>query len=119
RVTAARRLLLAAGLLARGLVSAPGHPGHTGRHAGQAAAAEHGFHLLLALEEVRHQLGDLADGDARALGDAGPAGAVDDLRIAAFGGRHGPDDGLGPVQVLVVDLLELLAVPARARQHAE
>ena len=121
RVAAARGLLL--GLLAGRLARPPGraaHAAHAGhrRHAGDAAA-EHGLHLLLALEEVRDQLGDLADGDAGTLGDARPAGAVDDLRVTPFLRRHGPDDGLGPVQVLVVDLLDLLPVLARAGQHAE
>ena len=97
---------------------AAGHGAHGGRHAGQAAA-EHGLHLLLALVEVRDQLRDFADGDARAVGDAGPAGTVDDLGVAPFLGRHGPDDGLGPVQVLVVDLGQQLAVLGRAGQHAE
>src|SRR5208282_4396153 len=119
RVAAARRPLLAL-LITRLLARRPAGPAEAGhrRHTGDAAA-EHRLHLLLALEEVRDQLGDLADGDPRALGDAGPAGAVDDLRVAAFLRRHGPDDRLGPVQVLVVDLLDLLPVPARARQHAE
>src|SRR5205823_12399634 len=119
RVTAARDLLPVA-LLAGRLAGPAGRGGHAGhrRHPGHVAA-EHGLHLLLALEEVRDQLGNLADGDAGALGDAGPARAIDDLRVAPFLRCHGPDDGLGPVQVLVVDLLDLLPVPACAGQHAE
>ncbi len=97
---------------------AAGHRAHGGRHA-RDAAAEHGLHLLLALEEVRDQLGDLADGDAGSPGDAGPAGAVDDLRVAPFLRGHGPDDGLRAVQVLVVDLGQQLPVLGRAGQHAE
>jgi len=119
RITAARGLLLVA--LLTGRLAGPAghgtHPWHR-RHAGHVPA-EHGLHLLLALEEVRDQLGDLADGDAGAPGDARPAGAVDDLRVTPFLRRHGPDDGLGPVQVLVADLLDLLPVLARAGQHAE
>src|SRR5207342_3401625 len=119
RVTAARGLLLVALLTGR-LAGPAGRGTHAwhGRHAGHVPA-EHGLHLLLALVEVRDQLGDLADGDAGTLGDARPAGAVDDLRVAPFLRRHGPDDGLGPVQVLVADLLDLLPVLARAGQHAE
>ena len=118
RVAAAGRLLLA--LLAAGGLGgrAAGHRAHGGRHA-RDAAAEHGLHLLLALEEVRDQLGDLADGDAGSLGDAGPPGAVDDLRVAPFLRGHGPDDGLRAVQVLVVDLGQQLPVLGRAGQHAE
>jgi Ni2+-binding GTPase involved in maturation of urease and hydrogenase len=103
RIPAAGRpllALLAAGVLA-GRAPRPGEPGHAGD-----AAREHRAHLLLALEEVRDQLGDLTDRDAGPLGDAGPAGAVDDLRVAALLRRHGPDDGLRAVQVLVVDLGE-------------
>src|SRR6266568_6429595 len=63
RVAAARSGLLLA-LLARLLARRPPGAAQAGhrRHAGDAAA-EHGLHLLLALEEVRDQLGDLADGD--------------------------------------------------------
>src|SRR5262249_38782735 len=71
RVTAARDLLPVALLTGRlaGPAGRGGHAGHR-RHPGHVAA-EHGLHLLLALEEVRDQLRDLADGDAGALGDAG------------------------------------------------
>src|SRR5208282_1701614 len=119
RVTAADGLLLA-GLLAGRLGRRPpgrAHSGH-GWHA-RDAAAEHRLHLLLALEEVRDQLRDLADGDAGPVGDARAPGAVDDLRVAALLRRHRPDDRLRPIQVTVIDLREQFPVLRRSRQHAE
>jgi ATP-dependent DNA ligase I len=119
RIAAPGRLLLVV-LVPRGLGRGPPGPAQAGhrRHAGDAAA-EHRLHLLLALEEVRDQLGDLADGDPGTTGDARAAGTVDDLRVAAFLRRHGPDDRFGPVQVLVVDLLEQRPVLGGPGQHAE
>src|SRR5216683_926769 len=115
---AARTLLLA------GLLAASGRLGRAAPHAryrGHAwhAAAEHLAHLLLALEEVRDQGADLAGADAGAAGDPGPAGAIDDLGVAALFGSHRLDDGGGTVQVPVVDLAEHLAVFRGAREHAE
>ena len=52
-------------------------------HAGQAHHAAHLLHHLLRVGEAVEQLVDVHHGDAGAVGDAGPAGAVDDLRVAA------------------------------------
>ena len=91
-----------------------------GRHAGHPAAAHHLPHHLLAFEEPDDEVVDLADGDPGPVGDAGPAGPVEDLRVAPLGRGHRVDDGRRPVQVLVVDLVEQLTVlpPRRAACRA-
>src|SRR5512133_3242358 len=92
---------------------AQAHPAQLpGGHAGQL------LHHPAGLLELLEQGVDLLGGGARALGDAGPAGAVEDRGGGALTGGHGADDGhdAGHVAVVDLDALELLAHP---REHAE
>ncbi len=105
------RRLAALGLLAQT------HP----RAAGQAhaAAAGHLLHHLARLEEPVDELVDVADGAAGSLGDAGPARPVDHLRVGPLAGRHRLDDRLDPVDLALVEVLELVAELPHAGQHPE
>src|SRR5829696_7409903 len=76
------------------------------------------LHHPAGLLELLEEGVDLLGGGARAAGDAGPAGAVEDLGVDPLTRGHGADDRLHPGDLAVVDLdpLELLA---HARDHAE
>src|SRR4051812_27309466 len=76
-------------------------------------------HQLAHLVELLHELVDLLDARPRALGDAKPARALDELGPPALLRRHRQDDRLDAVDLALVDLhlRELLA--RQARQHAE
>src|SRR3954465_10834771 len=68
-------------------------------------------HQLAHLLELLDGLIDLLDGRPGALGDAQPARALDELRVAALVGRHREHDRLHAVELLLVDvhLRELVA----------
>src|SRR5699024_5295876 len=91
-LTALAALLLPPALLLA-TAGATGHSAHSGhlRHAaatGHSAAAGHLSHHLLRLAEALHELIDRGDRGAGALGDAGAAGAVEDLRVRPLGRCH-------------------------------
>ena len=87
--------------------------------AAEAHAAGHLLHHLAGLEEPLHQLVDVADAHAGAVGDAQPPRRVDDLRSRpARPASSTRMIACDPVELAVVDLLELLLHLARAGQHA-
>src|SRR4051812_13061651 len=106
------RLLL--GLAA--LAAHPGHPRHAG-HPGHAAAAGHRHHHLARLEEPVDEAVDVGDLAPRAARDPRPARAVDHLGVGPLGRRHRLDDRLEPVDLTLVEVLELLAELAHPGQH--
>src|SRR3954454_24299091 len=67
-------------------------------------AAAHLPHELAHLIELLDELIDLLDARARALGDAQPPRALDELRAPALLGRHRQDDRLNAVELALVDL---------------
>ena len=94
-----------------------GMPSHASEARNAAALAllataghAHLLHHLLHVAELLDEPADLARLAARALGDAGPAAAVDDLRVGALLGCHRMDHRLDRLEHVVVDLgvLELL-----------
>ncbi len=105
------RRLPALGLLAE---AHPRRPGHA-----RGAAAGHLLHHRAGLEEPVDELVDVGDLAAGALGDPGPAGAVDHLRVGALRGRHRLDDRLDPVDLALVEVLELVAELPHAGEHPE
>ena len=62
-----------------------------------------GGHHFAHLAELFEQGVDFLQASARAFGDAGAAGAADDLGAAAFVLRHAEDDGLGALHFFVVE----------------
>src|SRR3712207_696025 len=90
----------------RSRVAAPSAPQHL-PHVRWHLARREALHDLAHLLEVLHELVDLLDRGARALGDAQAPRALDDVRAAALPRGHGEDDGLDPVELLVVDLQAL------------
>src|SRR5690606_10522889 len=68
------------------------------------ADAAHPLHDLLHLAELGEQGGHVGRLHARALGDALPAGRVDEVGVAALGERHRVDHRLDAAQLAVVDL---------------
>ena len=96
-----------------------GQPGHA-RHAGHPAAARHLRHHLARLEEPVDEVVDVAHLGAGPAGDPRPARAVEDLRVLALGRGHRLDDRCDPVELALVDRLELVphARPSRAASPA-
>src|SRR5262249_44168278 len=90
-----------------------------GPAAREAEPAGHLLHHLAGLVEPVDQVVDVAYGHARALGDALPAGRVDDLGVVALGRGHAADDRLQLVQLPVVDLGDGVLHLAGAGEHAE
>src|SRR5919107_4481472 len=76
-------------------------------------------HELAHLVELLDELVDLLDARARALRDAQPARALDELRPPALLGRHRQDDRLDAVDLALVDLHLRQLLAREARQHAE
>ena len=89
------------------------------RHPGHAAALGHLLHHLLRLTEALEQLVDLGGAGARALGDARAARAVDQLGVVALERGHREDHRLDPVELLLVEGVELGAHLAHAGHHAQ
>src|SRR5262249_41256052 len=87
--------------------------------AGQAHHAAHLLHHLLGLGEAFERLVDVQALDARAVRDAHAAGAVDDFRVGALLRGHRADDRGDPVEVAVVEVVELALELAHAGHHAE
>src|SRR3712207_4347467 len=67
-------------------------------------ALREALHELAHLAELLDELVDLLDRGAGAVGDAGAAAALDDVRPAALLRRHRQDDRLDAVELLLVDL---------------
>src|SRR5262249_57867171 len=105
-------------LTLRGLGGGPAHAGNR-RHPGDATAAEHLPHHLLAFLEPDDQVVHLADGGAGALSDARPPGPVEDLRVAPLARGHRVHDRRGAVQVSVPHLAAQFLVLRRPAQHPE
>src|SRR6478735_11064013 len=97
-------------LALRSLLAALAGAGEAG-HAREAATAAtgHRLHHLLGLAEALEQLVDLGDGDARALGDAGAARAVDLLGVGALERGHRAHHRLDAVELAAVEGVELIA----------
>src|SRR5262245_5764130 len=76
------------------------------------------FHHLLELRVLLEQPVDVGDLRAAALRDPGPPAAVDDRGLLALVRRHGPDDRLEPLEILLF-ALELLwhALALEHRDH--
>src|SRR5690606_17953797 len=107
RVAALALLALRLGpALARAATAHAWHPRHP-RHPGYTAAPAHLAHHLLRLAEPLQQLVDLRDRHTRALGDTGSTGAVDLFRVRTLERRHRAHHRLDPVELLVVQCVEL------------
>src|SRR3954468_15548439 len=76
-------------------------------------------HDLPHLIELLDELVDLLDGRAGALGDAQPARALDQLGVAALGGRHREHDRLHAVELLLVDVHLGQLMAREAGDHPE
>src|SRR3954449_7340946 len=76
-------------------------------------------HQLAHLVELLHELVDLLDARARALGDAKTPRALDELRPPALLRRHRQDDRLDAVDLALVDLHLRQLLTGQAGQHAE
>src|SRR3954469_15084864 len=76
-------------------------------------------HQLAHLVELLDELVDLLDARPRALGDAKPARALDELGPPALLGRHRQDDRLDAVDLAFVDLHLRQLLARQAGQHAE
>src|ERR687888_1052386 len=72
-------------------------------HRGHLALLERAHHLL-HLAELLHEIVHALDGRARPGSDPLAPRAVDDLRIAALGGRHRGHDRLDAIELALVDL---------------
>src|SRR5690606_32760972 len=83
------------------------------------ATVRHGLHHLGGLLEALHEAIYLRHGRARTARDAQATRAVEELGVAALGGRHRLDDRLRSGQLRLVEVLELLLHAARAGQHAQ
>src|SRR5699024_10816133 len=120
-LTALAALLLAPALLlaapaATGRSARSGHLRHAAAghsaSAGHSAAAGHLSHQLLRLGEALYERVDRGDRGAGALGDAGAAGAVEDLRVRPLGRCHRSHDRFDPVDLTLVEVLQLILVLA-------
>src|SRR6476620_6780084 len=76
-------------------------------------------HQLAHLVELLDELVDLLDGHARALGDAQPARALDQLRPAPLLRRHRENDRLDAIHLLLVDVHLRELVTREPRDHPE
>ncbi len=107
------------------------HAAEAFHHVAHASGAAHGFHHVLHFSGASHHLAhlaelldelvDLHDRGAGTGGDALAARGLDDLRAGALVGRHGKDDGLGALELAVVEGTggELFLDLAEARHQAE
>src|SRR3954451_13015810 len=103
-------------LLGPAPLAATGHPRHP-RDTGHAAALGEGLHHLAGLEEAVDEAVDVGVLAAGALGDPGAAGAVDHLGVGPLGRRHRLDDRLDPVDLALVEVLELVLELPHPGQH--
>src|SRR4051794_28943250 len=93
------------------------HSGHP-RHPRNLTALGHRHHHLAGVEEPVDELVDVGHLGPRAPGDARPSRAVDDLGVRPLRRSHRGDDRLDPVDLPLVEVLELLAELAHSGQHA-
>ena len=116
RVAGLAALLLVLALLLTAAHRRAAEAGHAATH---AAAVGHALHHLCGLLKALQQSVDLRDGHAGTIGDTGAARTVDNRRITALCRGHRANNRLGAVDLLLIELLKLLAVLGHARNHAE